>query len=68
MTVLQKAFSHREGAKDAKIFKEEVKYLKSSVKNLNFLCLLLFFLRALRVFAVKGLFFSGLTDGTDLFG
>jgi hypothetical protein len=51
MTALQKGLSHREGAKDAKIFKDEVQDFKSFSKRFAFL-------RALCAFAVKGLFFQ----------
>ena len=55
MTALQKDFSHREGAKDAKIFKNKVQDFKSFSKRFAFPSCIINFLR---VFAVKGLFFS----------
>ena len=58
MTVLQKGFSHRKGAKDAKIFEDEVQDFKSCSKRFAFPAHIIDFLRALCVFAVKDLFFS----------
>ena len=53
-----KGLSHREGAKDAKIFKDEVQDFKSFSKRFTFPANIIDFLRALCAFAVKGLFFQ----------
>jgi hypothetical protein len=58
MTVLKKSFSHRKGAKDAKIFKDEVQDFKSFSKRFVFPAHIIDFLRTLCVFAVKDLFFQ----------
>jgi len=58
MTLLQKGFSHRKGAKDAKVFKAEVQGFKSFLKRFAFPPRIINFLHALRFFAVKGLFFQ----------
>jgi len=58
MTALQKGLSHREDAKDTKIFKNEVQDLKSFANWFDFSWCIINFLRALRAFAVKSLFFQ----------
>ena len=48
MTVLQKGFSHRKGAKDAKIFKDEVQDFKSFSKRFALPAHMIDFLRGKR--------------------
>ena len=49
----EKGFSHREGAKDAKSFKDEVQDFQSFSKRFAFPSCIINFLRVLRFFAVK---------------
>ena len=58
MTALQKYLFDREGARDAKIFKDEIQDFKSFSKRFAFPSRIIDFLCALRAFAVKGLFFQ----------
>jgi len=58
VTALQKYFSHRKGAKGAKIFKDEVQNFKSFSKRFALPARINNFLRALRFFAVKRFVFQ----------